>query len=235
MASTPAFISLGDIHLDPIIWKRIPQVCGDAFLAYTAFIDAAIALKVPALIAGDLFDTTKPNSEVVEVHRQLMDKCQRTGTPVYFIQGNHDKQTKPWASAIHNHAQWIGDGRIVDLNGVRVAGLDYDLLGFIQAKTIDLLSKPDPFDVLVLHQAVKQSLPFEGKYNYDLDWLSVRADSPRLVVMADIHKPDKHIISHGRPAFYTGPSHARDIDQIGRASVGKECERLCRSRWSPYH
>ena len=24
-------------------------------------------------------------------------------------------------------------------------------------------------------------------------------------------------------------------DQIGRASVGKECVRRCRSRWSPYH
>ena len=25
------------------------------------------------------------------------------------------------------------------------------------------------------------------------------------------------------------------FDQIGRASVGKECVRRCRSRWSPYH
>ena len=25
------------------------------------------------------------------------------------------------------------------------------------------------------------------------------------------------------------------IDKIGRASVGKECVRRCRSRWSPYH
>ena len=24
-------------------------------------------------------------------------------------------------------------------------------------------------------------------------------------------------------------------EEIGRASVGKECLRLCRSRWSPYH
>ena len=25
------------------------------------------------------------------------------------------------------------------------------------------------------------------------------------------------------------------FDQIGRASVGKECRTRCRSRWSPYH
>ena len=27
----------------------------------------------------------------------------------------------------------------------------------------------------------------------------------------------------------------RHYTEIGRASVGKECLRLCRSRWSPYH
>ena len=32
-----------------------------------------------------------------------------------------------------------------------------------------------------------------------------------------------------------GGSEAIDIGQIGRASVGKECVRRCRSRWSPYH
>ena len=25
------------------------------------------------------------------------------------------------------------------------------------------------------------------------------------------------------------------VEEIGRASVGKECVRRCRSRWSPYH
>ena len=28
---------------------------------------------------------------------------------------------------------------------------------------------------------------------------------------------------------------AADDAEIGRASVGKECVRRCRSRWSPYH
>ena len=27
----------------------------------------------------------------------------------------------------------------------------------------------------------------------------------------------------------------RELEQIGRRRVGKECLRLCRSRWSPYH
>ena len=26
-----------------------------------------------------------------------------------------------------------------------------------------------------------------------------------------------------------------EVDEIGRRRVGKECLRLCRSRWSPYH
>ena len=30
-------------------------------------------------------------------------------------------------------------------------------------------------------------------------------------------------------------AEAREQDEIGRRRVGKECLRLCRSRWSPYH
>jgi len=218
MASKPAFVILGDIHLDTVIWKRVPQVTGDAFLAYKSFLDTAVKLGVPAIIAGDLFDTIKPDTAIVQFHREQMDRCKAADVPVYFIQGNHDRQSLPWASAIHSHAEWIGHGNVVTINGLRVVGLDYDLHDFIQAKTIDVLNRPEPFDVLVIHQAVKQSLPFEGKYNYDLDWLSVRTDSPRLVVMADIHKPDYHKISDNRDAFYTGSSHARDIDQNGPKS-----------------
>jgi DNA repair exonuclease SbcCD nuclease subunit len=218
MARKPSFVVLGDIHLDTVIWKRVPAVTGDAFLAYKSFLSTAIKLNIPAVIAGDLFDTIKPDTAIVQFHREQMDRCRELGVPVYFIQGNHDRQPTPWASAVHGHAQWIGDGNVVDINGLKVVGLDYDLHDFIQTKTIDVLNRKDAFDVLIIHQAVKQSLPFEGKYNYDLDWLSVRADSPRLVVMADIHKPDKHKISHNRDAFYTGPSHARDIDQNGSKS-----------------
>ena len=29
--------------------------------------------------------------------------------------------------------------------------------------------------------------------------------------------------------------HGLKLEEIGRASVGKECVRRCRSRWSPYH
>src|SRR3546814_15796304 len=39
-----------------------------------------------------------------------------------------------------------------------------------------------------------------------------------------------------RPWLAAGEwDQVRDASQIGRASVGKECVRKCRSRWSPNH
>ena len=35
--------------------------------------------------------------------------------------------------------------------------------------------------------------------------------------------------------FAASKAFLADVAEIGRASVGKECVRRCRSRWSPYH
>ena len=43
--------------------------------------------------------------------------------------------------------------------------------------------------------------------------------------------------SLGRKMYeeYKGELTLQKFEEIGRASVGKECVRRCRSRWSPYH
>ena len=43
----------------------------------------------------------------------------------------------------------------------------------------------------------------------------------------------KELIAKREQARLGGGEKA--IEKIGRASVGKECVRRCRSRWSPYH
>ena len=40
-----------------------------------------------------------------------------------------------------------------------------------------------------------------------------------------------HIINHGQQNVHGGVSNGRSEER----RVGKECLRLCRSRWSPYH
>ena len=46
----------------------------------------------------------------------------------------------------------------------------------------------------------------------------------------------EHILAQVRDDYEIIPEGVeQDVDEIGRASVGKECVRRCRSRWSPYH
>jgi DNA repair exonuclease SbcCD nuclease subunit len=208
----PIAVALGDIHLDTRIWTKLSAVTNDAFLGYEAFLQVAAKLCVPAVIVGDLFDVSKPQPELVRFHRRCMDFCQKENIPVFFLQGNHDKQPgSGWAAATHEWPQYIGDGRPFSLNGVQTTGLDYATIDDIEPK-IRQVQTP----LLFLHQAVKQALGFEGAWNCDLDWVP---PCVQLTVLGDIHKPVDMTTSDGRKACYTGAGHARDIDQTGPKSV----------------
>lgn len=212
--SKPAFVALGDIHLDTLIWKQISAVTGDALLGYESFLAKAIELKVPAVIVGDLFDATKPASGLIAFHRRMMDICAAEKIPVYFIQGNHDKQIVPWASATHEHPIWVGNGQPFSIGSLTCVGFDYNLHDAIKEQIANM----PKCDVLFLHQALKQALPFDGAWNCDLDWFTDE-ERCKLVVVADIHKPHNFPMSGDRRAYYTGPGHARDVDQLGPKSV----------------
>ncbi len=211
----PIAVALGDIHLDPKIWSSIDSVRGDAELGYSSFIDAAIQLKVPAVIVGDLFDTVKPTSDLVSIHRRQMDRAQRAGIHVYFIQGNHDLQSTPWPSALHDWPVYVGDGSQFSLGGCEALGFDYSHKDDIKATLDGLTNESAPERILFLHQAVRQAIGFENAWNCDLDWVPERF---KLTIIGDIHKPMDFVLSGNRKACYTGPGHARAIDQIGPKS-----------------
>lgn len=214
----PIAVCLGDIHLDPKIWSSIDAVRGDAELGYRSFISAAITLGVPAVIVGDLFDTTKPTPDLVAIHRRQMDRCEKAGIPVYFIQGNHDLQPTPWASALHDWPQYVGSGEPFQLGRRMAVGFDYSPKDDIKASLEGSQKKLLPSDgkcLLFLHQAVRQALGFENAWNCDLNWVPEQFE---LTVIGDIHKPMDFTLSGTRRACYTGPGHARDITQIGPKS-----------------
>src|SRR3546814_3849984 len=81
---------------------------------------------------------------------------------------------------------------------------------------------------------------FKQKTAYEMrisDWSSDVCSSDLAAALArrfgkriDIVEP----YARGLPMEFAGTGAAL-IDQIGRASVGKECVSTCRSRWSPYH
>jgi hypothetical protein len=215
--SDPAFIAAGDIHLTPLIWRPQVNITGDAELAFAALIDVAIENMLPLVLVGDIFDTVEPGPQMIRFFRKQMDRLYDERVHVYAIDGNHDKRSPSWSSAVHEWVQYIGDGHQVTIGGVNCRGLDYALKDDIVESLAKLTQDPEigKTQVLFLHQAVKQALKWEGKWNCDLDWVP---KSIPLVVMGDIHVEWDHDLGAGRRALYTGATHLRDIGQRGPKS-----------------
>lgn len=214
MDRSPAFVCLGDIHLDPVIWRRYRQILGDSFVGFEGFVDTALSLNVPLVILGDLFDTVEPTPELVQFFRGQMDRCVSAQIPVYAIQGNHDKRRTPWYTAIHSHPVHIGHGAVVNIGDFTVVGFDYAPLAEIREHLAGLEGTTLP-QVLFLHQAVKQAIAIDGAWNCDLEWVP---EGIPLIVMGDIHSQTEYTVREGQRAYYTGSSHPRSISEIGPKS-----------------
>jgi hypothetical protein len=209
----PLAVCLGDIHLDTCIWRRIRHVQGDAYLGLKSAIDVAIKYNVPFFMVGDIFDSVNPDTYVIrEIFRPLMDLAESNGVPVYFIQGNHDKREIPWPCAVHTYPVWLENGKVkLRLGDYTLRGLDY-----MVHDDFDEIIDETKSDILLIHQAVKQCLPFDGKWNADLECVN---KDVKLVVMGDIHQEWECTLTSGAKAYYTGPGHARDMSQAGPKSV----------------
>lgn len=210
---TAAFVAIGDIHLDPFIWKRHRHITGDAVVGFSSSVDHAINLGVPFVMVGDIFDTVDPPPAMIKQFRTQIDRLATAGLRCYGIQGNHDKRPTPWYQAVHDWPIHIGDGVPVEIGGLRCRGFDYATRDSIQESLVNL---SDPTDCLFIHQAVRQYLGFEGAWNTDLAWVP---EVVRMVVMGDIHACWETEIRPGVTAYYTGSTHPRDISQVGPKSV----------------
>lgn len=209
------FIVMGDIHLAPYIWSQHREIANDGEVAFTSLVDIAIELKVPFVIAGDVFDSTEPPPSLVRFFRAQMARCEAAGIPVFAFQGNHDKRQVPWYVAASAWPVHIGHGQLVQIGRLSVLAYDYDFRGEIEAKMAALAASEVRPQVLMLHQAAKQALKFEGAWNFDLDWVP---DGIPLVIMGDIHKQVEMAMRNGGRAWYTGASHPRSIEEFGPKS-----------------
>lgn len=202
----------GDMHLSHHIWLGQRGIRDDALVAFETLVNYAIEWYTPLVLAGDIFDEIRPDPSVVQFFRQQMERCQDARVKVYAIQGNHDKRDTPWFVANNPWVVFFGDGRPVDINGIRCVGFDYALKDQIMAQLEQLAQLDEPPQILFLHQAVRQALGWEGAWNCDLDW--VPPGIP-LTIMGDIHTPWERQIREQQLAIYTNATHPRSLAERG--------------------
>ena len=219
-ANIPSLYVIGDLHLDHLIWKRHRQVADDSILGLNEVSDLALRNRVPVLLAGDVFDTSDPDPDLVQMVRVQAELLHRAGVRVMALQGNHDRRPVPWYSACSDVIEHVGDGRPFEVDGIRLVGFDFALKDQIEAQlaqlSADMAAGTIKADVLILHQAVRQYLGIEGKWNCDLDWVPREIST---VLMGDIHDPVEVRARDGVAAYYTGSTHPRSITEFGPKSV----------------
>ena len=209
--------AVGDLHLKPLTWQDMPELRGDAFVAWMQIVNICINSGIKTLlILGDIFDKSRPDSESVEAFEVGMDMLAKHGILVYFIQGNHDKSDPPWASALSPLAKYIGNGEpfMVEIDGSPCVIRGYDNMPAAQLKEQmdELRDSPEKPDIVLVHQLEKTFVPFEGSWDFDVEWVP---EGVQLVLAGDYHDP----VESGR-LWYTGSTYSRlPLVAVGDASA----------------
>ena len=86
----PIAVVTSDWHIALNAWKKLPDIKGDAEFSLRQIVDAALALNVPIIAAGDLFDVKHPDSYTVNVTAKHMARLHSAGLKCFYVQGQHE-------------------------------------------------------------------------------------------------------------------------------------------------
>jgi hypothetical protein len=141
------FVFSADWHLSRLTWRHRPTLINDSFFSFEQIVDYCVAHDLPLLAGGDLFDVERPDPTAVHFLCRQLDKMQSRGLPVYFIQGQHERDRQPWLS-VHAHPKHV-DARRFSIHRINFYGLDWRPRGDIQQA---LQEVPADVHYLMCHQ-----------------------------------------------------------------------------------
>lgn len=162
---TPIAVFTADNHLRPLTWAKHRDLYGDAYESFRQIVDYCCQAQLPLLLLGDLFDKARPDSLSVAHYLEQMDRLRDAGLPVYFVEGNHDRASPPWAS-LSSWAQSV-DRRLFNINGVTFYGLSFTSGGQLAPSLQEI---PAAANVLLAHQSWSE-LQGVGVPDGSLSWL----------------------------------------------------------------
>jgi hypothetical protein len=209
----PAFLFSADWHVCRSAWSRPKGITGDAYFALRQVVDLAIALDVPLLAGGDIYDTATPHPADVRFVRKQMARLRKARLPVYYIRGQHDGTATldgvptAWMAAASDWPTHV-DRDAFEIGHFRLYGLDWRPAGRLQ-KTLAAIDAPEQYDFLLCHEVWQDLMGghggrCDGKFSdvpgrmhiltgdFHRFVASPRATSPGALHMLAIDEPDDH-------------------------------------------
>jgi len=210
--------SIADSHIGKCIRKGIAELEKDGAEALGRMLDAILVKAhgepVHLLVAGDSADTVSIDGAGIQGLVNQLNAFVDKGNTVYYIQGNHDKQrssmhSKPILDSVHNSV-YLHNNRVV-VEGKVIRGLDYTPPESLKEA---LKTKDVSCDILVLHAAFEEILPFANAF--DLSFEDVPS-TVGTVIAGDIHTARKLQLVAGENRFFVSPGgvHSCAVDQKG--------------------
>lgn len=147
--------------------------------------------KIDCIVnGGDILDKKRPPSVVIHQLLELHDKLVELGIPMFTITGNHDQDDPSWISLTKKHKDRgiiAIDDTVVEFRGIKIRGLLETSRTKLEAE-LGILA--EPFDVLVWHGAVKESVNFDDGSNVSVyDFMQFTSHlNTSLFLFGDIHK-----------------------------------------------
>ncbi|MEJ2249871.1 MAG: exonuclease SbcCD subunit D [Candidatus Lokiarchaeota archaeon] len=191
----------------------------DIYDVFNEAIDIALEERADVLIhSGDLFDTPEPPIKALYTLQNALSKI-GDKMKVLTVLGEHDTP-KRRGMAPHRlfKMEVLGDAYSLDhviIDDVLFAGIS-NLKGRAtdhlkqELEKFDFLTKQYEGSVLILHQAIKSFLPFEGAYQLKEDDLP---QSANYYALGHIHSREIQSFGNGKLA-YAGSTEIMNKDEI---------------------
>lgn len=209
-----------DLHVGRVMRKGIPELAGDSFEALKHLCNQIITFpteeKKSLILAGDIYDMTRIDGSTTKAVGDFCNTLVNDGVMIYFVEGNHDKQdhnnTHAYPLLLANASE-ESRGKIyhlskysnVTIDGRVVKGFDY-----LPPEKLKENIKNVEADILVLHQAFEELLPFEGRFDISFEDIP---HSIKHVVSGDIHTSCLKEMTPERWFLSPGSLHPCALDQ----------------------
>lgn len=175
-------VASSDNHLQQRAWHGRRSLYGDAIWAFRYIAAHVCANPVPLILAGDVIDKQENGSSVPGVIVDTLAALDSSGSPIYFIQGQHELQEDPWLTELdaHDRVWWLETGGR-PVGDFHLSGLDWGPKDTLDER---LAGIPDNTDILVMHQVCEEWMG--SITDPELAWHQIPG-GVRLLIVGDFH------------------------------------------------
>jgi DNA repair exonuclease SbcCD nuclease subunit len=205
---------IGDLHLRYRVWQSQFELVKDTYRALDSLAENLVktankqkAERRIVILAGDVFDKTETDPMSLNAYFGFTDFLDQNNFEIYAITGNHDK---PLEYAALCRLDGITKDLSKEVLEIPSMGLQIRGLPYAPGPEIKRLLNGVHENAVVIHQAFKHLLGFEGAYDLTLEDIP---ENIELVMVGDIHVKDMTTYGQKGLCLSSGPLHACNLAQ----------------------